>query len=198
MLEYRAGDFVWWWKRITPAIEYPYRAEVVRQGAARVTIRVFDCDSAAGHVLRHVAVERVHPVGEYFEKSLAQRPALSEPVASWGGFTRYLHVGDDLRALRHVDLFEDGQVLSYDRRHWVDEYGMLADAQINRNRKAGPWGRSEEIEAAEFEQVWALARSSPNWTRQAGLAQMAQLGAVPIWLKVDGWRPALKKRGRSS
>src|SRR5262249_8243358 len=105
-----------------------------------------------------------------------------EPPASWGPFTRYLEIGDDLRPVRQVDVFEDGHMLSYDRVHWIDVFGTLADAKINRNRKQGPWGRSEEVEPAEFERVWTAARASPTWPQQVATAQMGRKGAVPVWL----------------
>jgi hypothetical protein len=85
-------------------------------------------------------------------------------------------------------------MLSYDRVHWVDDFGMLGDAKINRNRKRGPWGQSEEIEPAEFERAWKAARASPLWPQQVGTAQMARMGSVPVWLTIKGWRPGRAKR----
>jgi hypothetical protein len=84
-------------------------------------------------------------------------------------------------------------MLSYDRVHWVDEFGMLGDAKINRNRKRGLWGHSEEIESAEFGRVWSAARASPIWPRQVATAQMSQMGAVPVWFTIKGWRPGRTK-----
>src|SRR5262249_59651356 len=106
----------------------------------------------------------------------------SEPLVLWGRFARYLEVGEDARALRHVDVFESGPILSYDRSHWVDGFDMLADARIKRLRKQGQWGPSREIPAAEFERIWATARRSPLWRRQKATARMSRAGKVPIWL----------------
>ncbi len=183
------GNQVFWWKRISRVVEYPYRAEVVSVGTKRVTIVVEDPDDASVHFVRHVSSDSLQSVGGYFEKAIDQCPEDVEPAASWGRFTRYIEIGEDLRAVRLVDEFTNGNLLSYDRIHWVDDFGMLADACINRNRKCGRWSQSEEIEAAEFDRVWAAARASPLWRQQMATAQMARRGAVPIWLTIRGWRP---------
>ncbi len=189
MTQFRSGDRVFWWKRITRAVEYPYRAEVVAVGAKRITVTVEDPDDASDRFLRHVATESLQPVARYYVRAIEQGPAILEPAASWGPFTRYLEIGEDLRPVRQVDVFEDGHMLSYDRVHWVDEFGMLGDAKINRNRKQGPWGKSGEIESAEFESIWTAARVSPTWPQQVATAQMGRMGAEPVWLTVKGWRP---------
>jgi hypothetical protein len=187
--QFRPGDRVFWWKRITSAVEYAYRAEVVAVGARRITVTVEDPDDASDRFLRHVASERLQPVAGYYEKAIEQGPAILEPAANWGRFTCYLEIGDDLRPVRQVDVFEDGHMLSYDRVHWIDKFGMLGDAKINRNRKQGPWGRSEEIESTEFERIWRAARASPTWQQQVATAQMGRMGPVPVWLTIKGWRP---------
>ena len=189
MTTYRPGIQVFWWRRIAGGGEYPYHAEVVTVGPKRITITVEDPDDAGDRFIRHVAAERLQPVARYHEKAVGQGPAILAPAATWGRFTRYLEISEDLRAVRQVDEFENGNLLSYDRVHWVDDFGMLGDARINRNRKRGQWGQSEEIELAEFERVWTAARASPMWP-----GQMARMGAVPIWLTVNGWRPGRTKR----
>jgi hypothetical protein len=183
MASFQPGGRVIWWKWITREVQDPFRAEVVTVGPKRVTITVEDPDDPSGSLTRHVPAESLQLIGGYYEKAMGQGPAILEPAASWGRFTRYIEVGEDLRAVRHVDLFENGSLLCYDRIHWVDDFGMLADARINRNRKEGPWGRSEEIEAAEFERVWTAARRSPSWPQQVATAQMAAWkSTAPIWL----------------
>lgn len=188
------GGQVFWWKRITRGVEYPYRAEVVAVGPKRVTIAVEDPDDASNRFIRHVAAESLQPVGGYFEKAVGQGPAILEPAAHWGQFTRYIEIGEDVRAVRQVDVFENGSLLCYDRAHWLDDFGMLADARINRNRKDERWGHSEEIEATEFESAWTVARASPLWRQQVATAQMAQTAALPIWLTIRGWRPGRTRR----
>jgi hypothetical protein len=178
---FHPGDQVFWWRQITRAVEYPYRAEVIAIGAKRIKIAAEDLEDDPGQLIRHVSRARLQPVGTYYSKARGQGPVLGQ-LESWGRFTRYLEVGDDLRAVRQVDMFKNGNMVSYDRFHWVDDFGMLADACLNRNRKQGPWGRSREIDAGEFEPLWATARSSPIWRQQVATAQMARLGAGPIWL----------------
>jgi hypothetical protein len=193
MTAFQAGDQVFWWKRITLALEYPYRAEVVSVGPKRVTITVQDPGSDDGFI-RHVAAEFLQPVAGYFGKAVAQGPAMLEPAHSWGKFTCYAEIGEDLRSVREVRVFENGNMLSYDRTHWVDDFGELGGARINRNRKHGPWGQSEEIDTAEFERAWNVARMSPLWDQQVAKAQMDRMGAVPIWLTIRGWRPSRTSR----
>jgi hypothetical protein len=189
MTAFRPGGQVFWWRRITGGGEYPSRAEVLTLGAKRITITVEDPDDASDRFIRHVAAKSLQPVAAYCEKAVGQGPAILEPAATWGRFTRHLEIGEDLRAVRQVDVFENGNMLTYDRVHWVDDFGMLGDAQINRNRKQGTWGQSEEIEAAEFDRIWTAARASPLWQRQVATAQMAWMGAVPVWLTIRGWHP---------
>ena len=145
-------------------------------GPKRITIMVEDPDETNDRFIRHVAAESLQPLAGYYGKAVDQSPAILEPAASWGRFTRYLEIGDDLRSVRQVDVFEDGHMLSYDRVHWVDDFGMLGDARINRNRKSGPWGRFKEIESAEFERIWGTARTSQMWPQQLATAQMRAQG----------------------
>jgi hypothetical protein len=177
MTAFRPGDQVTWWKRITRSIDYPYRAQVVAVGPRRIAISVEDPSDADIRFLRHVSAEHLQPVAGYYSKAAGQGPAILEPAARWGRFTIYLEIGEDLRPVREVLVFENGNLLSYDRSHWIDDFGMLGDARINRSRTQGRWGQSEEIEPAELERVWSAARASPMWLRQAATAQMA--GWVP-------------------
>ena len=64
-----------------------------------------------------------------YQKAPAQGPRESEPLRSWGTFTRYLEIGDDRYAVRHVDVFANGYAVRYDRTHWVDELGMQAGSR---------------------------------------------------------------------
>jgi hypothetical protein len=187
---FRPGDHVYWWKRITRAVEYPYRAEVVTVGAKRITIAFDDPEGGPDRIFRHVAAASLQPVEMYYEKAGSQGPSMREPLATWGRFTRYLELGEDLWALCQVDVFENGNMLRYDRIHWVDGFGILASARINRNGKQGLWGHGEEIDTAEFDRIWTAARASPLWRHQQATAQMARLGVVPVWLTISRWHPS--------
>ncbi len=190
------GEKVYWWKRITRSWEYPYLAEVVAVGEKRITIAVHDVEGGPARFIRHVPAEAIQPIGVYYEKATAQRGLHRlEEMDSWGSSTVYLEVGVDLWAARRVDAFENGYMLSYDRVHWVDDFGILGDMRINRNCKVGSWGRSEEIEPGEFERVWDQARSSPLWNEQVARAQMSKRGDIPIWFTIPLIKPPpLKQR----
>jgi hypothetical protein len=198
--EFCPGDSVYWWKRHNTNIEYPFRAMVVSMHAKRVTIEVEDLDGGTDRIVRHVAAERLQPIAVFYSKAMHRFPATLEPAASWGRFTLYLEVGEDLRTLRNVHVFENGRMLSYDRNHWVDDFGMLGDGKINRKRKQGPWQSSEtwwsseEIKPEEFERIWEAARSCPTWREQVATAQMGKLGEIPIWFTIKGWRPPLRSK----
>lgn len=178
---FQPGDQVFWWKG-----RYPFLATVVAVTDKRITIDVEDPKDAKTRFIRHVTPEKIQPVAAYFVKAANQGPAIREPAASWGRFTRYLEIGEDLQALRLVDVFENGNSLSYDRVHWIDEFGMLGSARMNRNVKQGLWGQSVEIEGAEFEQVWNTARASTIWPQQVEKAWMSSWGTNPLFL--TDWR----------
>ena len=198
MTQLQPGDPVYWWRQINRSIQYPYRARVVSVGPKSVTISAEDPNDVNARFLRNVAAERLQSVARYCEKAPEQGPAILEPANSWGRFTRYSEIGEDLWSVRQVDEFESGRFLSYDRAHWVDGFGMLGDARINRYLKTGLWGRSEEIEYAEFERAWKAARSSPMWPEQIASVQRGLSimdGSSPPWLTGKRWRPA-QLRGR--
>jgi hypothetical protein len=103
-------------------------------------------------------------------------------LASWGRFTRYIEIGDDLYATRHVDSYVNGNSLSYDRSHWIDDYGMLADMRYDEKKWTRWWGPQREISAEDFESVWREATSSPLRVMQSNSAKMLERGGEPIWI----------------
>jgi hypothetical protein len=117
----------------------------------------------------------------FYQKAADQGPYLLEASRSWGRFIRYLEFGDDLHAVRHVDQFENGQLLSYDRSHWIDDYGMLADMKYSPRWKTSEWAATD-ITPEEFEKIWCAAARSPIRQGQIASARMSRLGPVPIWL----------------
>lgn len=187
----QSGDQVYWWKRTSSTTEHPFLAKVISIGAKRIKIAIDDESDLANRIIRHVSRSRIQQIAKYFAKASGQGPAILSPADSWGKFVRFLEVGDDLRAVRQIDFFRNGNMLSYDRHHWVDEFGELGAARLNRNRKYGTWGRSHEIPRAEFERIWKRARCSKTWERQRAAAQMDRFGTIPVWLTIRSWRPPL-------
>ncbi|WP_066376867.1 MULTISPECIES: hypothetical protein [unclassified Anabaena] len=71
---------------------------------------------------------------------------------AWGTSTYFLEVmavGKDLYATRQIEVYENGNVLSYDNQHCADNYGMLCDKPLER-KDLQEFG----ITQAEFEAVW--------------------------------------------
>lgn len=99
------------------------------------------------------------------------------PTSAWGGLTRYLEVADDQFAVRQVEVFDNGNVLRYDRTHWCDAFGQLLGCRFSRKPK---WTKSfpgsEIIEAAEFERAWRAAQRSPLWEQQVALSRAGEWG----------------------
>jgi hypothetical protein len=124
-----------------------------------------------------------------YQKAPNQGPYPWEPWRSWGRFTRYAEIGDDLYAHRHVDLYENGHLLRYDRTHWVDDFGILAGVRYDEKKFKKWWGPAITIEPVEFEEVWQAAASSPIWPLQLSSARMSTMGQVPIWLTRRKNRP---------
>ncbi len=121
-----------------------------------------------------------------YHKAPGQGPLELEPLSSWGVFTRYLEIGDDRYAVRHVDVFANGHALRYDRAHWVDDLGMLADARYRPKTWVRWWGPAVPVTADEFERVWAAAESSPARPLQLATAKMGRWGSIPVWLMPRG------------
>ena len=85
-------------------------------------------------------------------------------AADWGRITRYLEVADDQHAVRQVDVFENGNLLRYDRSHPRDEYGFLMALKFSRKPKwALFFPGAEMISDDQFEKVWRSAQWSPFW-----------------------------------
>lgn len=95
----------------------------------------------------------------------------------WGEFVRYVDVADDQFATRQVEIFDNGNVLRYDRVHWCDAFAMLVRLKFSRKPK---WvvffPGAEEITAAEFEKVWQTAQRSELWGQQLSRSRVTQWG----------------------
>jgi hypothetical protein len=105
-----------------------------------------------------------------------------DPIKAWGEFTRYIEIGDDSYPVRHVDVFANGYSLRYDRSHWVDELGVLAQMRYDRKKWEEWWEPSEGVSPQEFEAVWRAAESSPVRLMQLDGELMSRYGDVPAWL----------------
>ncbi|AKG24186.1 hypothetical protein [Calothrix sp. 336/3] len=68
---------------------------------------------------------------------------------TWGTSTYFLEIGDNFYPLRQIEIYENGNVLFYDRQHLSDEFGMLCD-QPFRTLEIQEF----EITSDEFELMW--------------------------------------------
>jgi len=180
---FRPGDEVFWWKRVSPQVEVPVRAKVVGIGPKLVTIAVEGAEEARPRH-RRVRPDRLQPAGGHFVRARGLVRSPFDPRAAWGPCTVYFEIGEDLWPVRQAEVFENGEMLSYDCAHWWDGYGMLSDCR--RRRPGASGGSGEEIGAEEFERVWATARRSATWPRQVSTAQMDQAGPTPVWMVIRG------------
>ena len=104
-------------------------------------------------------------------------------AAEWGEFFRYVEVADDQYARRQVEVFDNGNVLRYDRSHWCDDFGMLLGLRFSRKPKwASFFPGAKVISADEFEKAWRAAQESKLWEQQIRHSRAAHWGAVPSWL----------------
>lgn len=183
MSAFAPGDDVYWWARVTDAVELPYRGTVLKVGPRRVTIQVQDPDGGPELVVRHVQPERLEKPCGYFAEVQYSCPMPGREA--WGSCTDYYEIGADLWIVRFVSAYENGYILGYDRLHWVDDFGMLGDRRVRRNRAAESlhtsFSQSREIRRDEFEHLWARARSSPMWAEQVATARMTTAGYTPRW-----------------
>lgn len=105
-------------------------------------------------------------------------------AAEWGGFVCYVEVANDQYAVRHVEVFDNGNVLRYDRGHWCDDFGQLLGRRFSHKPKwAVGFPGAELIKAAQFERVWRAAQESPLWNQQVKRSRAALWGVTPHWLK---------------
>ena len=105
-------------------------------------------------------------------------------AAEWGLCIRYMEVADDQYAVRQVEVFDNGNMLRYDRSHWCDDFGQLLGWRFSRKPKwAAAFPGAELIGPEQFEGVWRAARRSPLWAQQVARSRAAAWGAVPHWLR---------------
>lgn len=85
-----------------------------------------------------------------------------EPQSGWGTSIRYFEIADDEYAFRHVEIFQNGIALRYDRINWKDDVDMLADARYDPARWLKAWGPGHTSDAEEFMVAWLAAAEAPN------------------------------------
>ena len=117
-----------------------------------------------------------------YDRTPDQEVLAGRLAASWGKFTRFLEVGPDRYATRQVDVFENGHALRYDRIHYIDEYGALADLRYTAKWQRW-WPNSERIDQSEFERIWAGAASNMASLLQEKSSESASWPAQPPWLR---------------
>jgi hypothetical protein len=80
------------------------------------------------------------------------------PAAEWGRFVTYIEVADDQHASRQVNVFQNGNVLHYDRSHRKDAFARLTRIKFSKKPKWRVfYPRAEILTAVEFEAVWREA-----------------------------------------
>jgi hypothetical protein len=112
-----------------------------------------------------------------YHRSPIQDPYPYKDSEQWGTFVRYVELGDDGFAIRQVDEFENGNLSRYDRAHWDDQFGTLANFRFG-EAWIQHWGTPHVITRQEFEEKWARAVASP-------LTHMKQAPpqSPPPWIK---------------
>ncbi len=98
-------------------------------------------------------------------------------AAEWGEFVRYVEVADDQHANRQVEVYDNGNILRYNREHWCDDFSMMVALKFSRKPKwAVFFPGAELIAAAEFEKMWRTAQGSELWEQQVNRSRLAQWG----------------------
>ena len=103
-------------------------------------------------------VSRLSPSGKFYE---------SFDETEWGRITQYREIADDQFAARQVDVFENGNMLRYDRFHRRDDYGSLTGVKFSRKPKWAVFFRGAEMTSADhFDKIRQKALRSALWELQ--------------------------------
>lgn len=70
-----------------------------------------------------------------------------------GPMTAYYEMNDEKTYTRSMEVYQNGQSLSYDLDHPADDYGILPDQDFDLDL-AREFGELTEISAADFENAW--------------------------------------------
>ena len=94
------------------------------------------------------------------------------PSRGWGHVIRYIEFAEDFIPVRHVDHYENGNVLRYHSTHYLDEFDMLADARFDGKSMTSWWGTEYEFcSEAEFECAWTVPGNPEITERQLSTRQ---------------------------
>lgn len=96
----------------------------------------------------------------FYHRSDPQSPYEFMESAKWGKFIRYIEFAGDGFPSRQVDEFENGYLARYDREHWSDQFGTLADFKYGKTWRKH-WGKPHFITREEFELKWHEVGKSP-------------------------------------
>ena len=88
---------------------------------------------------------------KYFKRSWEQ--SRGDEYDDWGTSVWFLEVHEGRWLNRQLQIYENGNVLSYDESHDLDEYGGLGDQEVDLVEFA-----EFEIDADQFEQQWQSAK----------------------------------------
>ncbi len=125
--------------------------------AANAIVRGDQPPGSAERDSRALAERGYHLAMLYF-KARGRFLVKGSPAAEWGRFVSYIEAADDQEASRQVNVFQNGNVMRYDRSHSRDEFGRLVGLKFSRQPK---WRRffpgAEILTPSEFEAVWREA-----------------------------------------
>ncbi len=75
----------------------------------------------------------------------------------WGFSTWYCETNEELYALRQIEVYDNGNVLTYDEQHLDDEFGKLGEKQIEFQELKE--SNVLEISKDEFEEKWSTLKA---------------------------------------
>ncbi len=118
------------------------------------------------------------PIPPRFICSPEREPHQLKEACAWGRFVRYIEFADDFFPLRQVDVYANGNAVAYDRCHWDDRFGTLADFRYG-HKWLGHWGEPMAVSEQEFEAVWGRAESM-----RAALNAPRHATGLPPWIEL--------------
>lgn len=85
---------------------------------------------------------------KYFKKFWNETSA-DDLTDNWGTSWFYFETDSNLIVLKQMQVFENGRILKYDGVNMEDEFGGLADQELDPEEFEG-----NEISSLEFYQIW--------------------------------------------